>query len=177
MIPPRRNIEFKARDPEPRRSLAVCSSVAAVDHGVLHQTDTYFSVATGRLKLREEDRSSSLIYYERPDQAAARESQYRILRVSEPKEMKAVLSAALGIRVIVEKTRRLFLLDNIRIHLDTVTELGTFIEVEAVADERSDLSTERRCARDLQTAFGIEDADIVKQGYADLLLTPSSRPG
>ncbi len=174
MTPPRRNIEFKARDPEPKRSLAVCSSVDAVDYGVLHQTDTYFSVATGRLKLREEARSSSLIYYERPDQAAARESQYRILRVSEPDQLKAVLSAALGIRVIVEKTRRLFLLDNIRIHLDTVTELGTFIEVEAVADERSDLSTERRCARDLQTAFGVEDADIVKQGYADLLLTPSS---
>jgi predicted adenylyl cyclase CyaB len=171
--PPRRNIEFKAPDPEPARSLAVCVSLGADDRGVLCQTDTYFSVPHGRLKLREEGRDAWLIYYERRDQAAARESRYNILPVGEPDQLRDVLSAALGIRIVVEKERRLFLWKSVRIHLDTVTGLGTFIEVEAVAAAQSDLTAEHHHTQELQTALGIQDDDIVDWGYADRLLALS----
>ena len=52
---PRRNIELKAFDPDPGRSLAVVLGLGARDRGVIHQRDTYFKVASGRLKLREEE--------------------------------------------------------------------------------------------------------------------------
>ena len=62
---PRRNIELKARDPDPARSLQASLDVGASDEGWLRQTDTYFRVPHGRLKLREEDAVSQLISYER----------------------------------------------------------------------------------------------------------------
>ena len=55
MAAPRRNIELKASDPDPERSLAVVLGLGARDRGHLRQRDTYFRVTTGRLKLREED--------------------------------------------------------------------------------------------------------------------------
>ena len=48
----RRNVELKARDLDPIRSLAVCRELDADDRGTLWQRDTYFDVARGRLKLR-----------------------------------------------------------------------------------------------------------------------------
>ena len=52
---PRRNIELKASDPDPERSLAVVKGLGARDRGLLRQSDTYFRVKQGRLKLREEE--------------------------------------------------------------------------------------------------------------------------
>lgn len=60
----------------------------------------------------------------------------------------------LGVLVVVEKVRRLLLWHNARIHLDKVRDLGTFIEIEAVADPASDLSIERRHASELEEALG-----------------------
>jgi adenylate cyclase, class 2 len=139
---PRRNIEFKARDPDPARSLQVSLDVGAQDEGWLHQTDTYFRVRHGRLKLREEGAVAQLISYERDDRALARESRYRIVAVSDPTGLRDALSAALGVLVVVEKSRRLLLWHGVRIHLDEVRSLGSFIEIEAVADPSSDLTIE-----------------------------------
>jgi hypothetical protein len=81
---PRRNIELKARDPDPARSLQVSLDMGASDEGWLHQTDTYFRVPHGRLKLREEGAVAQLISYERSDETVARESRYRLVPVSDP---------------------------------------------------------------------------------------------
>ena len=74
MAAPRRNIELKASDPDPERSLAVVLGLGARDRGLLRQRDTYFRVTTGRLKLREEDPGGAvLIQYDRVDADEARE--------------------------------------------------------------------------------------------------------
>jgi hypothetical protein len=44
-----RNIELKARDPDPARSLQSSLGLGAEDRGWLQQLDTYFRVAQGRL--------------------------------------------------------------------------------------------------------------------------------
>src|SRR5215218_10746980 len=131
---PRWNLELKARDVDPERSLEVCESLGAESRGVLVQEDTYFNVFHGRLKLRREQGATPhLIAYERPDHAGQKESRYRIVEVSEALELQAALAGALGIVAIASKTRRLFVLGNVRIHLDRVEGLGSFIEFEAVA--------------------------------------------
>ena len=57
---------------------------------------------------------------------------------------------------MVEKRRRLLLWETVRIHLDEVEGLGSFVELEAVAGAGSDLARERaqiaRCARSSASA-------------------------
>ena len=165
----RRNIELKARDPDPARSLAVCRELGAEDRGVLRQRDTYFRARSGRLKLREEEPGGALlIQYDRPDEAAARESRYRLTRVEDPDELRASLDAALGMLVVVDKERHLLLWEGVRIHLDTVAGLGTFVELEGVAAPESDLGPEREKVAELQAALGI--AEVLTDSYSDRLL-------
>jgi homotetrameric cytidine deaminase len=165
----RRNVELKALDPDPARSLAVCRELGAEDRGVLRQRDTYFRARAGRLKLREEEPGgATLIQYDRPDEASARESRYRLTRVDEPDELRASLEDALGTLVVVEKERRLLLWDGVRIHLDTVAGLGSFIELEGVAAPDSDLTAEREKVAHLRQALAI--GEVLSDSYSDRLL-------
>ena len=54
MAAPQSNLEIKARDPDPRRSLELAIALGAEDRGEISQRDTYFGGARGRLKLREQ---------------------------------------------------------------------------------------------------------------------------
>ena len=169
MSAPQRNVELKALDPDPARSLAVCRELGAEDKGVLRQRDTYFRARAGRLKLREEEPGgAALIQYDRPDAAAARESRYRVTPVQDPDELRASLDAALGTLVVVDKERHLFLWDDVRIHLDNVEGLGTFVELEGVAPPESDLGAEREKVAQLQAKLGI--GEVLTDSYSDRLL-------
>jgi homotetrameric cytidine deaminase len=166
---PRRNVELKALDPDPERSLAVCRELGAEDRGVLRQRDTYFRAREGRLKLREEEPGETvLVQYERPDASEARESRYRLVQVPDPEGLKAALDAALGTLVVVSKERHLFLWEGVRIHLDRVEGLGSFVELEGVAPAASDLSAERENVARLREALGI--GEILSDSYSDRLL-------
>jgi adenylate cyclase class IV len=47
-----RNVELKARDPDPSRTLGRALALGAEDRGEFRQRDTYYGGASGRLKLR-----------------------------------------------------------------------------------------------------------------------------
>lgn len=162
-----RNIELKARLHDWPRALAVCAEWEAREGGVIHQLDTYFAVPKGRLKLRESDPGDDyLVYYERPDEAAAKACDYLIHVVD--RSIKPVLAAALGVRSVVEKHRTLYLWENVRIHLDRVEGMGEFIEFEAVlCDEYDDTDGYAKVAR-LREAFGIEAQDVLRTSYLEL---------
>jgi homotetrameric cytidine deaminase len=168
---PRRNVELKAIDPDPARTLERALAAGAEDRGTMRQRDTYFGVRSGRLKLREEEPGgATLIGYERPDDAAERVSSYRLVPVPDPDALRAALELADGIRVVVAKTRRLLLWETVRIHLDDVEGLGSFVELEAVADRGSDLERERAQVAHLRAALGIEDDALREGSYADARL-------
>jgi homotetrameric cytidine deaminase len=167
-----RNVELKARDPDPARSLERALALGADDQGEIRQRDTYFARARGRLKLREQEPGEAeLIAYSRPDERDARTSSYRRVPVSEAAALREALDGAYGTLVTVMKRRRLLLWDGVRIHLDEVEGLGSHLEFEAVADPDSDLSAEREKLERLRTALGIEDADLIATSYSDLLLS------
>ena len=169
----RRNVELKAHDPNPERSLAIARELGASDEGVLRQRDTYFRARTGRLKLREQQPGGAvLIQYDRPDGAAACESRYRLTPVADPDTLRASLDAALGTLVVVDKQRHLLLHDGVRIHLDTVAGLGSFVELEGVAPPDSDLEPEREKVARLSEALGIEE--VLSDSYSDQLLGPEA---
>lgn len=75
----------------------------------------------------------------------------------------------LGTRVVVSKTRRLFIFERVRIHLDRVDGLGNFIEFEGVASGGADLGRFERLLADLRRSFEIEEGDLLSASYSDLL--------
>jgi adenylate cyclase, class 2 len=172
--PPRRNVELKAHDLDPPRSLRVCLGLGAEDCGWLHQRDTYFRVPSARLKLREQNGTAEMIYYERRDVATERESHYQIATVGDANAMKKAMAAKFGVLVVVEKARHLLLRRTIRVHLDEVRGLGSFIELEAVTEPDSEPSGEYRNIAELRKALGITDARVLAGGYSDELLRVSA---
>jgi adenylate cyclase, class 2 len=168
----RRNVELKARDASPERSLELCRMLGAEDRGEIWQRDTYFNVVSGGLKLREERPGRPhLIQFDRDEVPHERESRYRIVAVEDGAVLREVLAGALGVRAVVAKRRRLFLWRDVRIHLDELEQLGTFIELEAVAPPDSDLSHEHRLIVELRELLGITDERLIALGYADQLST------
>jgi homotetrameric cytidine deaminase len=166
-----RNIEFKARDPQPERTLELALGLGAEDRGEIAQTDTYFARARGRLKLREQrPGDAELIQYRRADTPGARESQYRRVPVADAPALRDALDAALGTLVVVEKRRRLLLHESVRIHVDEVEGLGSFLELEAVVRPDSDLSAEHDKVSRLRAHLEVGDDSLVAQSYSDLLL-------
>jgi adenylate cyclase class 2 len=169
-VGPHRNLELKAQDRDPCRSVQACEELGADDRGTLTQRDTYFEASRGRLKLREEpDAVAHLIAYERPDLAGNKESRYRLIEVPDPVELQEALAAVLGITVVVSKTRRLFIFEGVRIHLDRVDSLGDFIEFEGVAADDGDPGAFAKLLDDLRGSFGIRDEDLLDGSYSDLL--------
>lgn len=162
-----RNIELKARLRNWEHAAGVCERLGAQYQGVINQVDTYFVVPGGRLKLRESEPGDDyLVFYERPDEAAAKACDYQLLVVD--RSIKAILSAALGVNAVVKKQRTLYLWENVRIHLDRVDGLGEFIEFEAVLSERYDDADGHAKLAHLQNAFGITDADLLRTSYLEM---------
>jgi adenylate cyclase, class 2 len=172
----RRNLELKVRDPDPERSLSACERLPVENGGILLQKDTYFDVPKGRLKLRQEAGAPArLIAYERSDLPGQRESRYRVVEVGDATELEEALAGVLGITAVVSKERRLFLFEGVRIHLDRVDGLGSFIELEGVAapGERDLARLEIPLAR-LRNSLGIDEADLIGESYCDLIRAVSA---
>jgi predicted adenylyl cyclase CyaB len=168
---PARNLEVKARCADLAAAEAVMRSLGATSHWTTRQVDTYFHVPRGRLKLREHDDrpGAELIGYERPDHGGARESAYRVVHVPDAAAMKATLAGALGVRVVVAKRRTLYTWHNVRVHLDAVEGLGTFIEFEAVLRTPEDEAASPARVAHLAELLDIHDADRIAGSYSDLL--------
>ncbi len=165
-----RNIELKARLTDLDAARQVAQSVATKHLGVQEQVDTYFHCPNGRLKLRQiEHAPAHLIYYARPDEHGPKASDYRLVPVANPETLKAALAEAYGIWCVVRKHREIYLCHNVRIHLDRVEELGTFLEFEAVLGPTVGDEQGHAQLADLRTRFSIADTDLLAVSYSDLL--------
>jgi adenylate cyclase, class 2 len=165
-----RNIELKARLRDPTTARQIAESIATKRLGTQHQIDTYFACRHGRLKLREiNGLSAELVWYTRKDQQGPKASDYRLVPVTNPEALKAALTAALGTRVVVDKRREIFLVENVRIHLDEVAGLGQFLEFEAVLGPTVDDAAGRAQLDRLMEQFGIRSDDLLSGSYSDML--------
>ncbi len=165
-----RNIEVKARVACPEKTRAMLEALSDTPCQVLNQEDTFFRTGSGRLKLRVTPaHDAELIYYERPDLAELRESRYVRYRVADPVLLQRMLSAALGVEGVVRKRRLLYLIGQTRLHLDTVGDLGTFLEIEVVLTPGQEADDGHRIAHELAGHLQIAADDIVPCAYVDLL--------
>ena len=180
------NLEFKARCQSLENLYPRLTELNARHCETVHQIDTYFSMVKGkdaltpedckpRLKLRETDDVDEawLIYYERPNQNESRYSQYHLSKTDEPSTLKTLLTAALGIETIVEKQREIWMFKNTRIHLDTVADLGQYIELETVFQGQTEAEAiaEHQHVKD---TLHLDTADPVAVSYSDLMMQKTS---
>jgi predicted adenylyl cyclase CyaB len=167
---PKRNLEFKARLVDPKPAIAKARALGADLWGDLRQTDTYFVVDRGRLKLRETAGfQAELIFYSRDEQSAGRASDYEVAHSADGEALRSVLRKALGVRAVVRKRRTLLTLDTTRIHIDDVEGLGWFLEIEVPVKDADDATANQRIdalIRDL----GFSWDDCIRASYLDLVL-------
>ncbi|MEJ2052791.1 MAG: class IV adenylate cyclase [Calditrichaceae bacterium] len=164
------NVEIKARYDDLETFQTQVIQLPVTFEGEDIQIDTFFNVKTGRLKLRESLLYGNLLIpYLRPDQTGPKQADYELIKISDPKKLKFLFDEILGIYGTVRKKRRIYLFENVRIHLDAVENLGSFIEFEAVVDDAADIKVNEEKINWLLDYFKINKDQLINVAYMDLL--------
>jgi adenylate cyclase class IV len=165
-----RNIEIKARIASVEALLPVARALADGEPEAIEQDDTFFTVAHGRLKLREfADGSAVLVHYHRADGTEARASDYVLVPVPHPMALREALTRANGQLGRVRKRRLLLMKGATRIHLDRVEGLGDFMELEVVLQPGQGDAEGSATAEALMLELGLAGAPRIAGAYLDLL--------
>ena len=166
-----KNFEFKVKVDEIEKFENKLLTLKPKFLGLDHQIDTYFNAKQGRLKLREGNIENSLINYDRENISGSKESQI-ILYQHEPNvALKNILTRQLGVKIIVDKKRKIYFIDNVKFHFDFVENLGTFIEVEAI-DNKEEFTIEelkKQCDKYFKF-FELTEQSIIDKSYSDLII-------
>ena len=165
------NIEFKAGTNNLKEMEEKLLSLNPVFIGEDHQKDTYYNVAEGRLKLREGNIENALIWYQREDTAGAKQSDILLYKHAPDDALKKILIKLHGIKIIVDKIRKIYFIENVKFHFDRVEGLGTFIEVEAI-DSTGEIGIEKlkeQCDFYINY-FDIQQSDFMHKSYSDMMM-------
>ncbi len=166
-----KNFEFKARidDPVPIENKLI--GINPLFAGVDHQKDTYFKIPEGRLKLREGNIENALILYSRKNVANAKLSEIILYKYNGDKTLKDILLKTLDVLAVVEKERKIYFSGNVKIHIDKVKDLGSFVEVEAIDETgNGDIEKLREQCKWFVSFLGIKEYDFVAGSYSDMII-------
>ena len=162
------NVEYKSelRDPDLCRALLARAGARRIDR--FEQVDTYFRVAEGRLKRRETPGLPvQYIRYDRANRLAPKISRYELF--TEEEALARFGAAALPVWLVVRKARELWLLANMRVHLDEVEGLGNFFEIEALVSPDYNLARCHEGIDQLRGALGVALGEPIDGSYSDMI--------
>lgn len=169
------NVEFKAELRDLGLARAQCRAVGAKLIGILDQIDTYYKLPDGRLKRRETSgEPTEWIFYHRTDHLRPRLSTFTILSDEQARTRWGTHS--LREWLTVRKRRELWMLENIRIHLDEVQRLGTFLEFEGIVNAPSDIALNHEKIAQLRQDFGPVLGEPIGRSYSDLMAAEADSP-
>lgn len=172
-------IELKARVGDHKFLRKKLSALGAEHVGTVQQTDLYFKVPEGRLKLREvkDNSRAELIYYERENIAGPKKDDAFILRIQEPEDLKKTLKKILTPLIVIEKVREIYRYHGtgvsskypyIQVHLDQVKNLGTFLELEMESSDKT-YKKDKLFLQNFAKKLGIKEEQLEKLSYSDLM--------
>lgn len=165
----KKNYEIKCRlsSDNFKNIKSLLSKNGSYEYSIEKQTDIYYKVKSGRLKLRIiNDKTSNLIFYNRADSKVERVSNY-LISSENFKELEIILSKQFDILIRVVKKREIFIKDNVRIHIDAVKDLGKFLEIEVIYDN---LAKAKIQMTNLIDNLNLNKKDFIKVSYSDLLI-------
>jgi predicted adenylyl cyclase CyaB len=164
------NIEVKVKFMNLEAVEKTLLSNGARSVGTDYQTDKYYKIPNGRLKIRRGNIENQLIFYRRIESADLKQSEIVLLPIDD--KLEFVLDNSLETAVVVKKSRKIFFINNAKFHLDEVEGLGRFVEIEII-DAEGNLSKEQLAA-DCEmyvNLLGLRDGGVfVPQSYSDLLM-------
>ncbi len=169
------DVEIKAKCENHDFIRSTLQDKGAYYKGIDHQTDVYFKVQNGRLKLRKGNIEGALVYYERENIKGIKTSSYSLYESKEPEILETILKSSLGVLVEVVKRREMYYIDNIKFNIDIVQGLGNFIEIEAITENSDDIEDLTKLVENYLLEFKIREEDIQSLSYSDLLLNKKNR--
>jgi adenylate cyclase class IV len=167
-----RNLEAKFRLSDLEAARAAALALGYTIRARFTQRDTFFVVAHGKLKMREQPPDAWLIHYERDREDGLMLGRYEIVTVTDPGRTREMLAHALGVLAEVRKDRTLLMRRNVRLHLDSVMTLGSFGEIEAVLGEGegdTSASFARSAVGELLGALGVGAGELIEVSYFELM--------
>lgn len=169
------NVEFKCELRDPDLARAIILRHGATFIGTLEQTDTYFRIPSGRLKKREQPgEPTEFIFYDRENRTRPKLSHFRIY--SEAEALERFGTSPLPVWIVVRKRRDLYLLGNVRLHVDQVDGLGFFLELEALVSTSTNVARCHASIAELREMLRPALGEAIAVGYSDLLAQDVESP-
>ncbi len=169
------NVEYKAELRDIALARTICASIGALFADTLEQTDTYYRVPDAKLKKREtRGRDPEYVFYSRPARTRPKLSQFTLYTQAQAAERFG--SSPLPVWVTVKKSRDLWIYHGVRIHLDTVDTLGSFIEFEALVTPDRNLARCHELIDNLRASFSPAMGEAIACGYAELIAGDAESP-
>ncbi|MEO8210306.1 MAG: class IV adenylate cyclase [bacterium] len=166
-----KNYEVKCKIKSFKKIRDIIVQLNNFSYSAENQSDIYYKVNKGRLKLRIiNNRSGNLIFYQRSEQTNKKISRYIISQTNNFSELNTILRKQLKVLVIVSKKREIYIYKNIRIHLDTVKKLGKFLEVEIIYNN---LESAKFQMKEIIAALNLNQFPFIRESYSDLLIKKS----
>ena len=165
-------VELKARVSDHDNIRNKLSKIGAEYIGTFYQIDQYFQVPEGRLKLREikENNTAELIYYVREDIFGPKLDEVIILKFQDYEDLKNILAKILNLSNVIEKVREIYQFKGTEIHLDTVKNLGKFIEFERKSESDSRIiEKNRKILERLLEKIKISSENLEAKSYTDIV--------
>lgn len=167
------NLELKCFCKDFSKIRKVLLEIKAKKVVVKVQKDYFFNLppkkTNPRLKLRAEQKTRTLVYYERPD---FKENKANLAKVFlfpvKDKKLLRFLTEALGIKAVVVKKRELWKKDNVVFNLDDVQGVGRIFEIE-VASSEGNKDKDQKVFNNYQKKFRPYLAKLIKGSNLDLL--------
>jgi adenylate cyclase class 2 len=93
-----------------------------------------------------------------------------LYKPAEVVSLKAVLVAALPTLIVVEKKREIYFIDHIKFHIDTLTALGSFLEIEVIdATDGMDIIKMKEQCQFYMELLDVQKENLMENSYSDLL--------
>ena len=172
---PKQNLELKHYCENFQDIRKVLKGLGATKKSIKKQKDYFFDLPNdkkrqkARMKLRIENGQMSLVYYERPDFVAGKDTKADIALLEANKDILTFLDKSLGVTGIVEKKREVWRKDNTVFHLDTVKGIGGIFEIE-LQKEGNITKTDQKLFSSYQNELKLYLGKVIKGSNIDLVL-------
>ncbi|MEL6535753.1 MAG: CYTH domain-containing protein [Bacteroidota bacterium] len=134
--------------------------------GVDVQTDTYYEVDRGKLKWRQGTVESLITHYERTEQDGVETTTVFRYDLDPTEEDLYDLRREHRTLGEIHKTRQIFWVGTLKVHLDTLPTGEFFVEIEAIDQcKKVAHATLLEQAHALREQLGISKDDLVPTGY------------